>query len=50
MIDAHDAVLSHQKLMEHERLLRERVPEMVKEPATAELEMTASAKTEEQAR
>lgn len=50
MIDARDAMLSHQELMERERLLRERVPEVAKELAAAESEMTANAKAEEQAR
>ena len=50
MIDARDAMLSHQELMERERLLRERVPEVAKELAAAESEMTANAEAEEQAR
>ena len=50
MIDARDAMLSHQELVERERLLLARAPEVEKELAVVESEMTANDEAEERAR
>ena len=50
MIEARDAMLSHRELVERERILGERAPEVEKELAAVESEMVANAEAEERAR
>lgn len=49
MADARDAMLNHQELVEREHLLRKRIPEVAKELAAVESELTANAEAKEQA-